>query len=125
MPYYPLTCLGASVFLCNYYLQMVGWCPLIVIVVLCGVPFVPLCWWIQNKWPGKILWGYIPLSFIMCILWLNAPADQVVESLTFVAEHMQWNMVLLAVTVIAIGNSLSGKLFLGFWVNFFRLLHGY
>lgn len=43
----------------------------------------------------------------MCILWLQAPADQVVESLVFAAEHFQWNMVLLAVTVLSIGNSLS------------------
>ena len=43
----------------------------------------------------------------MCILWLNAPADQVVQNLTFMAQHFQWNMVLLASTVLAMGNSLS------------------
>ena len=55
----------------------------------------------------KLLWVFLPLSLVMCILWLNAPADQVVENLTFVAEHFQWNMVLLACTVLAMGNSLS------------------
>ena len=49
----------------------------------------------------------MPFTAIMSILWLNAAADQTIEIMKFVSDHYNLNIVLLAVTLISIGNTLS------------------
>lgn len=49
----------------------------------------------------------MPFTAFMSILWMNAAADQVVNIMEFVADHFNLNIVLLAVTLISIGNSLN------------------
>jgi len=111
LPVYPLGATIGFYVLTGKYLELCDTKPVpiptVFIAAICSLPLCFLVWLLQRRIKEKLLWVFLPLSLVMCILWLNAPAAQVVENLTFVAEHFQWNMVLLACTVLAMGNSLS------------------
>lgn len=49
----------------------------------------------------------MPFCFFMTMLWLNACAGEVIHVMKYTADHFGFDIVLLAVTLICIGNSLS------------------
>lgn len=104
---YPMTSSIAAVILTGNIAQSAFGIPLITFVFGCSI-IACILYYITYKCIGKkILYVNIPFSLIMILLWLNASADQIVESIVFLSDHHNVNMVLLAATLIAIGNSLQ------------------
>lgn len=111
VPFYPLTASLACFILTNQYLSVFHGFPVLLIAVCVSSPFCVLVWFIQKKIPHIQIFIYMPLSLIMTIIWINAPANQVIHVIYFISEHLSINKILLGGTVIAIGNSLSGIFF--------------
>ncbi len=98
------------VFAIQYHTLMIfnGKFPLIVFVGLIGIiPSIILLIILKSKKPPRFHFIFVLLSFVMSIFWIYAVANELVNLLEAIGILLRISNIILAATVLALGNSLG------------------